>query len=113
VVSVRIRYDARYQILCPNCHSQTKTYSGKKCIKELLCQVCNKKIKKSKYSKKKYCDNCRSTIKKTTISRLRKFDPSKEELLLDMETMSFCAMGRKYGVSDNAVRKRCKKYGLL
>jgi uncharacterized protein YjcR len=31
--------------------------------------------------------------------------PSREQLQADLETMSFLAVGRKYGVSDNAVRK--------
>ena len=39
--------------------------------------------------------------------------PSKEQLQQDLITeKSFCAIGRKYGVSDNAVRKWCKKYNL-
>lgn len=36
--------------------------------------------------------------------------PSHEQLLTDLETMSFCAVGRKYGVSDNAVRKWLRWY---
>jgi transposase-like protein len=31
--------------------------------------------------------------------------PSYEQLIEDVRTMSFCAVGRKYGVTDNAVRK--------
>ena len=31
--------------------------------------------------------------------------PSYDQLKADLETMSFCAVGRKYGVSDNAIRK--------
>lgn len=31
--------------------------------------------------------------------------PTKEVLLEELETLSFCAVGRKYGVSDNAIRK--------
>jgi transposase-like protein len=31
-------------------------------------------------------------------------------LLADLETMSFCAVGRKYGVTDNAVRKWLRWY---
>jgi hypothetical protein len=31
--------------------------------------------------------------------------PSYEQLTADLETMSFVAVGRKYGVSDNAIRK--------
>jgi transposase-like protein len=36
--------------------------------------------------------------------------PSHEQLLADLESMSYCAVGRKYGVSDNAVRKWLRWY---
>lgn len=36
--------------------------------------------------------------------------PSYQQLLDDIESMSFVAMGRKYGVSDNAVRKWLRWY---
>jgi hypothetical protein len=44
----------------------------------------------------------------------RKFDPLKEELIHKLTELkyNFCAIGRHYGVSDNAVRKRCKLYGI-
>ena len=38
--------------------------------------------------------------------------PSKEELSQLLLESSFSAIGRTYGVSDNAVRKWCKSYGL-
>jgi transposase-like protein len=41
----------------------------------------------------------------------RKVDrPSYKQLLADLESMSFVAVGRKYGVSDNAVRKWVRWY---
>jgi transposase-like protein len=36
--------------------------------------------------------------------------PSYEQLIQDVESMSFLAVGRKYGVSDNAVRKWIRWY---
>lgn len=38
--------------------------------------------------------------------------PSKEQLEEKIKTMSWVAIGREYGVSDNAVRNWAKKYGL-
>ena len=72
--------------LCPNCHSQTETYAGKK----------HKKIRLSKPKR----------------IRPEKFSISAEELGYLISTMPFSAIGRKFGVSDNAIRKRAKKYGL-
>lgn len=31
--------------------------------------------------------------------------PSRAKLMAELEATSYCAVGRKYGVSDNAVRK--------
>lgn len=39
--------------------------------------------------------------------------PSAEELKKMLEETSYCAVGRKYGVSDNAVRKWAKRYGII
>jgi uncharacterized protein YjcR len=36
--------------------------------------------------------------------------PSYEQLLADVQAMSFLAIGKKYGVSDNAVRKWIRWY---
>ena len=36
--------------------------------------------------------------------------PSYEQLMADVEAMSLVAVGRKYGVSDNAVRKWIRSY---
>ena len=36
--------------------------------------------------------------------------PSHEQLLEDLRSTSFLAVGRKYGVSDNAVRKWLRWY---
>jgi len=42
------------------------------------------------------------------MSRRKVTRPSKEQLLDDLKKMSWLAVGRKYGVSDNAVRKWMK-----
>jgi transposase-like protein len=36
--------------------------------------------------------------------------PPKEQLLKEIEELGYCGTGRKYGVSDNAIRKWLKKY---
>ena len=39
--------------------------------------------------------------------------PTKSELRRGIQRMSFLALGRRYGVSDNTVRKWARRYGLL
>lgn len=46
------------------------------------------------------------------VGRRRVARPSKEQLGRELGTLSWVALGRKYGVSDNAVRKWAKRYGL-
>lgn len=38
--------------------------------------------------------------------------PESVELAQEILESSFCAVGRKYGVSDNAIRKWCISYGM-
>lgn len=87
------------RFLCPNCNSQTATFAGRQLKKTHLCKTCGLQ-KKTKYS-----DMCSICSKKLT----RKVDrPSKEELLEILKEESYVAVGKKYGVSDNAVRKWLK-----
>lgn len=70
------------QILCPNCHAFTDTYCGKS---------------KNKKPKKERADNA----------------PEKDELIKAFKEFgNFVKVGEFFGVSDNAIRKWCKKRGI-
>jgi 5-methylcytosine-specific restriction endonuclease McrA len=97
--------------LCPNCHSQTSTYSGKKNKKET-------KINKNNYIRKdKYCE-CGKKIHRTSqrcsdcaMKNIRKIErPSYIQIISDIEELGYCGTGRKYNVSDNTIRKWLKNY---
>lgn len=74
------------RFLCPNCHSQTDTF-GSKNIKKVV------------------------TPRKEKIKRNR-FEVPPEELAEMVKVNSLCEVGRIFGVSDNAIRKRCIKLGI-
>ena len=97
-------------ILCPNCHSLTENYSGKKLKSEQkYCPDCHRPIGKNST----YCNHCGPKHSNQPGAKVAKEDrPSKEELLELIKTKSFCEIGRIYGVSDNSIRKWCKKEGL-
>jgi hypothetical protein len=38
--------------------------------------------------------------------------PPKEELYALIQTTNFVSLGKTFGVSDNAIRKWCKAYGI-
>lgn len=75
-----------------------------------FCEECGEKFDISAFNKKamlrKFCSvECSNKA-------VRKVDrPSKDQLRIDLQNMSFCAVARKYNVSDNAVRKWIKAYG--
>ncbi len=65
-----------------------------------ICPNCN--VEHFKYTK--YCsDRCA----KISIRKV-KDRPSKEQLLQEIKETNYCVVGRRYGVSDNAVRKWLK-----
>lgn len=79
---------------------------------------------KSKAVDPSYCESCGRTLQRKNRrfcsrecheqNRPRACErPSANELKKDMGSMSWLAMGRKYGVSDNAVRKWARRYELL
>jgi len=53
---------------------------------------------------------CSKCYKETTRQVPR---PSREQLFADVSSMSIVSVGKKYGVSDNSVRKWCKLYGII
>lgn len=98
------------RILCPNCHAQTETYCGKnvkqenKPIVKPLKELCSACYLNEIWKTSKKCRECDSLEKRKVINR-----PSKEELLEELETMSYVQLGKKYNVSDNTIRKWLKK----
>ena len=92
-------------MLCPNCHSQTDNYCGQanKATK-YFCELCGAE-KKTKAAR--YCPKCAAKM-------AQKVDvPAKDDLINKFkELKSFVAVGQFYKVSDNTVRKWCKKYEI-
>jgi len=129
------RYDNRLdnlRIVCPNCNGTLETHcrglnkkslGGKKC-ENVNCE--NRIKKRNKYcidchldnlSKKKEIKNKEATIRNKEFDRLsfdlsrRKVErPSLEILLIDIKELGYRGTGKKYSVSDNAIRKWIKNY---
>ena len=98
------------QILCPNCHSLTENFNGKKLKKEQkYCPDCGAPIR----NHSEYCKHCAPKHRSNLSMKVKEEDrPSKEELLKLIKATSFTEIGRMYGVTDNAIRKWCKKYEI-
>lgn len=104
------------RIVCPNCAATLPTHCGRKnrlLREERSCLYCGRKFM-VKYATHRYCSqSCGIHNKGPRDPRpeRRKVErPSYEQLMSDVASMSFVAIGRKYGVSDNAVRKWIRWY---
>lgn len=76
---------------------------------DVKCEICDKTIKviESRRYRQKYCSPiCAS------FARRRSKRPSKEQLESEINSMTWLAIGKKYGVSDNAVRKWARSFGI-
>ena len=70
--------------------------------KECKCEKCGALISRGS----KLCVTCFGfSCRKTE-------HPSREQLKQEIRTIPFTTLGKKYGVSDNAIRKWCISYGL-
>lgn len=72
--------------------------------KPSFCEVCKRTLQLKQI---KYCSDACSKLSSHKVLR-----PTKEKLAEDINKMSICAVGRKYCVSDNTIRKWMKSYGL-
>jgi 5-methylcytosine-specific restriction endonuclease McrA len=90
------------RLLCPNCHSQTDTFGGKRTKKKYTCEMCFTEIKG-------YGKICRTCVSKKQM----RFDINKDTLKKLIDTETYVSIGKRFGVSDNAIKKRAKKFGLV
>ena len=107
------------QIVCPNCAATLDTHCGRKNRipkTKRSCRRCGRSFFPGR-PKQRYCSQeCgtrwdRSQLRGNPKPEYRRVNrPSYEQLLAEIEATSYCAVGRKYGVSDNAVRKWVKFY---
>jgi hypothetical protein len=107
------------QMVCPNCAATLDTHCGRKNRIERArraCLHCGTDFV-PRYTQQRYCSRpCgvrwdRSKLRRRLEPGCRKVErPPYEQLLEEIEATSYLAVGRKYGVSDNAVRKWVRFY---
>lgn len=107
-------------LVCANCHREIhaglivppqQNYFNEQKYQEILAQ---------RAPKKNYCIDCGKEISLKALrcpccsnqSKRQAIRPDKEELKKMIRNQTFLSIGQKYNVSDNAVRKWCKQYGL-
>ncbi len=91
---------------------KTKKPKEIKLVKLSICPKCNKEFK-ALNNRIKFCSRkcARLSQRKTIIAGTDK-RPDRETLEREIKEMSWVALGKKYSVSDNAVKKWARVYGL-
>lgn len=101
--------------ICPNCDRQLPTYAGRNkkrekiVLQKKICKKCGKEIE----YRNEYCLECFSEMKSESIKlNPENKKPDRNTLKKLIRENSFLKIGKIFDVSDNAVRKWCKKYNL-
>lgn len=98
--------------VCPNCNYQLDTTNGKnqtrKEHKENYCKKCGARISLSST----YCQKCSNEDRKEVFIEQLNTLVTRDELKKLIRTTPFTKIGKSFNVTDNAIRKWCKKYNL-
>ena len=105
------------RIVCPNCAATLDTHCGRKnrqLPESAACLRCGTEFR-PRDSRHRYCSRyCGMRSKRVQGApkpHLRRTErPPYEQLLREIASSSYVAVGRKYGVSDNAIRKWVRQY---
>jgi transposase-like protein len=116
-----VRDDHRIEnlrIVCPNCAATFATHCGRKnhlLVEDRACLLCGRRFR-PRFRRQRYCSRaCGTRAPKPSRGvakpeRRRVERPTHQQLLREIAETSYLAVGRKYGVSDNAIRKWVRQY---
>lgn len=106
-------------VLCKICHAEVhwmqtqderkerlKIVAKESCVSLIVCKFCEKEVKASWFGAKCCSVSCAKMLSRK-VER-----PTSEELLNLLKENSWLGVGRKYNVSDNAIRKWAKQYEI-
>ena len=104
------------RIVCPNCAATLSTHCGRNKPQpsaEATCARCGKPFLRRRSAQRHCSAECGRRWDRTGRIRpgaRRVQRPPYEQLVREIAATSYVAVGRKYGVSDNAVRKWLRQY---
>ena len=107
-----IRDDNRIEnlrILCPNCAATLDTHCGRNKPKPppRICAHCDGEFQGP--SRQRYCSQICAGLAEAHKFRTAARPPCRQ-LVQEIDQLGYRAVGRKYGVSDNAIRKWIRNY---
>lgn len=104
------------RIVCPNCAATLDTHCGRQNKRERRprkCPTCAGEFWPSGASQRYCCRGCAAQRERIPCARpaMRKVSrPPYNHLRREISALGYAATGRRYGVSDNAVRKWLRQY---
>jgi HNH endonuclease len=100
------------QIVCPNCAATLDTHCGKQNRRLLACEGCGEEFA-ARHGGQRFCSQAcayRRDVGVAKPEQRRVARPPYNHLVREIHAMGWSAVGRRYGVSDNAVRKWVRQY---
>jgi hypothetical protein len=105
---------ANLRIVCPNCAATLETHCGRN-VRRLNCACCGREFAPRSRSQRHCSIACggHSEASQAAQHAARRVErPPYEQLVREIAETSYVAVGRRYGVSDNAIRKWLRQYEL-
>jgi hypothetical protein len=106
-----VRNDNRVEnlrIVCPNCAATLETHCGRNVNRARSCRTCGAEFTPAG-SKQRYCSHRCGSLSDASRSvqrAARRVErPPYEQLMAEIAATGWSAVGRRYGVSDNAIRR--------
>jgi hypothetical protein len=99
------------RMLCPNCNATLDTHCGRKNRRDVLdraCAYCGDAFTPSRGTQRFCSRPCGVRHNAPALHRVER--PPYEQLIAEIAATSYSAVGRQYGVSDNAIRKWVRAY---
>jgi hypothetical protein len=101
------------RIVCPNCAATLDTHCGRNVKRVRDCVVCGQSFVPTARGQQHCSPICGGRSERSRAAsqaRRRVKRPPHDQLLVEIAATSYMAVGRKYGVSDNAIRKWIRQY---
>jgi hypothetical protein len=101
------------RIVCPNCAATLETHCGRNMKLIRVCETCGKTFKAGHRAQRWCSSRCAQLGEAGKMGhlKLRRVErPPYEQILAEVGALGWSAVGRKYGVSDNAIRKWVRAY---
>src|SRR3954463_12365547 len=99
------------RILCPNCNATLDTHCGKHKTRkhhDRTCPTCGETFRPTNGGQRYCSTSCAGRgegSRRAKLAQRRVERPPYEQLVAEIEALGYLGVGRKYGVSDNAIRK--------